>query len=59
MPQSRFMTTAEVAELLAISHATVTKLIREGRLPAIRISKDYRVERADVDQFIAASRVIA
>jgi excisionase family DNA binding protein len=42
MPNQRTMTTTEVAALLHVSRQTVTRWIREGRLPAIAITVGRR-----------------
>ncbi|MCY3786658.1 MAG: helix-turn-helix domain-containing protein [bacterium] len=49
----RFMTVAEVAELMRVSTMTVYRLIKAGDLPAVRFGKSYRIEGADVDAYLA------
>jgi excisionase family DNA binding protein len=39
----------QVAELLGLHVRTVRGYIRAGRLPAVRIGKQYRIARADLD----------
>jgi excisionase family DNA binding protein len=39
------------AERLKLHRKTVLRMIREGRLPARRIGKAYRIRRADLDAF--------
>jgi excisionase family DNA binding protein len=39
------------AERLKLHPKTVLRMIREGRLPARRIGKAYRIRRADLDAF--------
>jgi excisionase family DNA binding protein len=39
----------QVAELLGLHVRTVRGYVRDGRLPATRIGKQYRIARADVD----------
>jgi excisionase family DNA binding protein len=50
----RFLTVADVAELLAVDVATVDELIRSGELPAIRVgsSGPWRVERTQLEVWI-------
>ncbi len=46
----RFLTVAEVAELMRVSKMTVYRLVHSGELPAIRFGRSYRVpESAVVD----------
>ena len=41
----------QVAERLGLHVRTVRGYIREGRLPAVRIGKQYRIARADLGAF--------
>lgn len=43
MPNEEYLTTAEAAKLLKVSRSTVTLLAREGRLPALRVGKQWRI----------------
>jgi excisionase family DNA binding protein len=51
------MTVSEVAEQLRVSNMTVYRLIRAGDLAAIRVGKNYRIRRADLDAYLEASTV--
>lgn len=48
---------ADVAELLNVSNRTVTRWIEEGKLPAFKFGKDYRIKREDLDKFVTESKV--
>jgi len=48
---SLFFTVDEVAERLDLHVKTVRRYIRDGRLKAKRIGKEYRVTRADLEAF--------
>ena len=50
----RFLTLADVAELLNTSGAQVYALVRRGDLPAIKIGGrgQWRVERVQLEEFI-------
>ncbi len=48
----RFMTVAEVADLMRVSKMTVYRLIHSGEMPAIRVGKSFRVPEAAVGQII-------
>ena len=50
----RFMTVAEVADLMRVSKMTVYRLIHSGEMPAIRVGKSFRVPESAVRQLIAA-----
>ncbi|MFA7324031.1 MAG: helix-turn-helix domain-containing protein [Candidatus Nanopelagicales bacterium] len=51
----RFLTLADIAELLNISAAQAYALVRNGELPAIKIGGrgQWRVERATLELYIA------
>ncbi len=46
------LTVAEVAGLLRVSTMTVYRLIRTGELPAVRVGRNYRVRRNDLDLYL-------
>lgn len=50
----RFLTLADVAEVLNTSSAQVYALVRRGELPAIKIGGrgQWRVEAAELEEFI-------
>lgn len=50
------MTVEQVAAYLQLNRLTVYRYVREGRIPASRIGKVYRVRKADVDQFLEGLR---
>ena len=49
----RFMTVAEVADLMRVSTMTVYRLIKSGELAAVRFGKSYRIDENDVDAYLA------
>ncbi len=53
------MTVDQVAAYLQLNRLTVYRYVREGRIPAAKIGKLYRILRADVDRFLEAQRVSA
>ncbi len=44
----RFLTVAEVAELMRVSKMTVYRLVHAGELPAVRFGRSYRVPETAV-----------
>lgn len=50
----RFLTPAEVAEMLRVSPMTVYRLIKAGEIRAARIGKSYRLREQDVDAYLQA-----
>lgn len=51
--RARFLTAAEVAEMMRVSTMTVYRLIKAGELHAVRIGKSYRLAEDEVDRFLA------
>jgi excisionase family DNA binding protein len=47
-----FLTTDEVLGYLNTTPRTIYRLIRNGELPAIRIGRQWRFQRADLDRWI-------
>jgi excisionase family DNA binding protein len=43
LSEVRFLTVAEVAELMRVSRMTVYRLVHSGELAAVRVGRSYRV----------------
>ncbi|MFT4287363.1 helix-turn-helix transcriptional regulator [Nocardioides sp.] len=54
MEEPRFLTLADVAEMLSTSSAQVYALVRRGELPAIKLGGrgQWRVERDKLEEYI-------
>jgi excisionase family DNA binding protein len=48
-------TVDQAAERLSLHAKTIRRYIRDGRLKAKRIGKEYRISRADLDEFAGAA----
>ena len=48
----RLLMVREVAELMRVSNMTVYRLIKAGDLPAIRVGKNFRIRRSDVESYL-------
>ena len=55
----KFLTVSEVANLMRVSNMTVYRLIRAGRLHAVRVGNRYRVKESDVHKYLDSSYVKA
>lgn len=44
----RFLTVAEVADIMRVSKMTVYRLVHSGELPAVRFGRSYRVPETAV-----------
>ena len=48
----RFLTVAEVADLMRVSKMTVYRLVHSGELPAVRFGRSYRVPESAVAEAV-------
>ena len=48
----KFLTVAEVADMMRVSKMTVYRLIHSGELPAIRFGRSFRVPESAVETAI-------
>lgn len=46
------MTVSEVATYFKISEVTTYKLVQEGKIPAFRIGRHWRVKKSDLGEYI-------
>ena len=53
---TQLYTADQVAELLNLHVKTIRRYVRDGRLKARRIGKEYRIARADLDDFAGETR---
>jgi len=51
------LTVGEVASLMRVSNMTVYRLIKSGQLSAIRVGKNYRLRRPDVERYLSERSV--
>jgi excisionase family DNA binding protein len=48
LTDARFLTVAEVADMMRVSRMTVYRLVHSGDLPAIRFGRSFRVPESAV-----------
>ncbi|GAB3617309.1 hypothetical protein GCM10027416_18660 [Okibacterium endophyticum] len=48
----RFLTVAEVAEMMRVSKMTVYRMVHAGELPAIRFGRSFRVPESAVAEAV-------
>jgi len=46
----KWLTTKEVAEKLGVSIRRVQAMITQGRLPAVKFGRDYKIKEADLSR---------
>jgi len=51
-----FLTTDEVLNYLKVKSRTVYRLIKAGELPAIRVGRQWRIRRSDLDAWLETQR---
>jgi excisionase family DNA binding protein len=52
--RARFLTVAEVADLMRVSTMTVYRLIKAGDMAAVRVGRSYRIPDSEVDRYLEA-----
>lgn len=56
MADDPFLTTEEVLDYLQINLRTIYRLIRLGKLPAVRVGRQWRFRRQDLDVWLRKNR---
>src|SRR3981081_3290255 len=56
MIDETFLTTEEVLEYLQVNLRTVYRLIKAGKIPAVRVGRQWRVRKRDIDAWLARRR---
>jgi excisionase family DNA binding protein len=55
LAEMRFLTVAEVAEVMRVSRMTVYRLVHSGELPAVRVGRSFRVPEDTVNEYLRKS----
>ena len=55
-PDDVFLTTEEVLEYLHVNLRTVYRLIKAGKIPAVRVGRQWRFRKVDLDVWLNAQR---
>ncbi|RCX18920.1 AlpA family transcriptional regulator [Anaerobacterium chartisolvens] len=50
--ENEILTVSQVAEYLQLSEMTTYKLVQEGRIPAFKIGRHWRVKKSDLTSLI-------
>ncbi|HTI36670.1 MAG TPA: response regulator [Vicinamibacterales bacterium] len=56
MSDEGFLTTEEVLEYLQVNLRTVYRLIKAGKLPAVRVGRQWRFRKRDIDAWLENQR---
>jgi excisionase family DNA binding protein len=54
MKDEAFLTTEEVLEYLQVNLRTVYRLIKAGKIPAVRVGRQWRFRKADIDAWLTS-----
>lgn len=54
-----FLTTEEVLEYLQVNLRTVYRLIKAGKIPAVRVGRQWRFRKADIDLWLESQQTMA
>lgn len=57
-PRVRYLTVAEVAEVMRLSRMTVYRFVQRGDLPAVRVGRSYRVPEDALERYLAEHEVV-
>jgi excisionase family DNA binding protein len=53
----RFLTVAEVADVMRVSKMTVYRMVHGGELPAVRVGRSFRVPEKSVHDYLEAAYI--
>lgn len=53
MSEIEILTVQQVAEALQVSPDSVSRLIRRGELPALKVGRQWRIRKTDLEKFMA------
>jgi excisionase family DNA binding protein len=54
-----WLSVADLCEYLDVSPFVVTRVLRTGELPAVKIGREWRVSRIDFEDWLNAQRLAA
>src|SRR2546428_6690744 len=56
MIDETFLTTEEVLEYLQVNLRTIYRLINAGKIPAVRVGRQWRFRKRDIDAWLDSQR---
>ncbi|HAX81295.1 MAG TPA: hypothetical protein DCY40_01850 [Actinobacteria bacterium] len=54
-----WLSVADICEYMGVSTFVVTRVLRTGELPAVKMGREWRVSRADFEDWLNAQRLAA
>jgi excisionase family DNA binding protein len=55
----RILTAQEAADYLRVTRATIRRWCQEGKLPAFRIGREWRINKAELDKITGGNEASA
>ena len=52
MKQKKYLKVKEIADMLGLSILTIYEYIKRGEVQAVKLGRNYRVERKEFEKFI-------
>ena len=52
-----YLSLEDVAKLLGVNYQLIYKLVRSGKLPAVRVGRVYRIIQTDLDEYLENSKI--
>jgi len=56
MSEDHFLTTEEVLDYLQVNLRTIYRLIKAGKIPAVRVGRQWRFRKHDIDAWLSGNR---
>ena len=56
MNDDHFLTTEEVLDYLQVNLRTIYRLIKAGKIPAVRVGRQWRFRKHDIDTWLNSNR---
>src|SRR5215218_4599854 len=56
MTEEHFLTTEEVLDYLQVNLRTIYRLIKAGKIPAVRVGRQWRFSKKDIDNWLTGTR---
>lgn len=52
----QYYTIKEVAEILKVAYLTVYRWVKDGKIEAYKLGKEYRIKKIDIEKFVEGSK---
>jgi excisionase family DNA binding protein len=52
----KYLTIKEVADMLQLTERGIQKWVREGKIVAMKLGREYRIEKNDLEEFLESRK---